>query len=287
MFCLVPIHAVELFAAGLHDSSDAHNVHAARTAGTQPSPMATTTRAGLAAYAPGVVPFASTFTIFTDYMRAGMRLSALSKNRVAYITTHDCIGLGGDGPTHQSIEQLAGFRAMPNMPVIRPCGGRETAGAYRVMLSRAEGPTLLALSRQSMAELPGCKAEGVLKGGYIVEDSDGAPSHILIGSGSEVPLCTIAAKTLRDEGHNPRVVSMPCMELYDEQSKEYKESVLPKACRKRVTVEALSPLGWGGYATDDGVCIGMTEFGASADGDVMMEKFGFTPEKVAEAARNL
>eukprot|EP01025_Chloroclados_australasicus_P038631 TRINITY_DN3988_c0_g1_i3.p3 TRINITY_DN3988_c0_g1~~TRINITY_DN3988_c0_g1_i3.p3 ORF type:complete len:190 (+),score=32.98 TRINITY_DN3988_c0_g1_i3:41-571(+) len=157
------------------------------------------------------------------------------------------------------------------MPVIRPCGGSETVGAYQVALSRATGPTLLALSRQSMAELDGCSAEGVHKGAYVIEDSDGTPSHILIGTGSEVPLCAEAAKMLREEGHNPRVVSMPCMELFEEQGPEYKEQVLPKACRKRVTVEALSPFGWRDYATEEGVSMGMTQFGASADGDVMFE----------------
>jgi transketolase len=156
-----------------------------------------------------------------------------------------------------------------------------------VALSRETGPSLLALSRQSMAELPGCKADGVMKGAYIVDDSDGAPSHILMASGSELPLCTEAAKTLREEGHNVRVVSVPCMELWEEQSDEYKESVLPKACRKRVSVEALSTLGWREFVTDDGIMLGMHSFGASAPGDVMMEKFGFTPEKVVEAAKKL
>ena len=176
---------------------------------------------------------------------------------------------------------------MPNMPVIRPAGGSETVGAYQVALSRDTGPTLLALSRQSMEELEGCSAEGVHKGAYVVSDSQGTPSHILIGTGSEVPICVEAAKTLRDEGHNVRVVSMPCMELFEEQGKEYKESVLPKACKKRVTVEALSPFGWREYATEYGACIGMTQFGASADGDVMFEKFGFTPDNVAATARKL
>lgn len=166
-------------------------------------------------------------------------------------------------------------------------GDARSAGAYKVALSRGEGPSLFALSRQAMAELPGCSVDGVLKGGYTVDDSDGTPSHILIGTGSEVPLCAEAAKQLRSEGHNPRVVSMPCMELFFEQDEQYRLSVLPKECTKRVSVEAASTFGWREIVGDAGTMIGMHTFGSSAPGDVLMEKFGFTADKVAEAARAL
>ena len=176
--------------------------------------------------------------------------------------------------------------------LLQQCFACTQAALHRTQLeshtpTHLQGPTLLALSRQSMNEHAGTSADGVQKGGYICLDSDGPPSHILIGTGSELDLCIDAAEMLKKDGSNPRVVSMPCMELYMSQSNEYKESVLPKDCRKRVSVEALSTLGWREIVTDDGVMLGMHEFGASAPGDVMMEKFGFTAEKVADAARKL
>lgn len=200
--------------------------------------------------------------------------------------THDSIGVGEDGPTHQPIEHLASFRAMPNMLTLRPCGGNESAGAYKVAMETTTGPSLLVFSRQGMGNHPGCTREGVAKGGYIVMDSEN-PTHILIGTGSELDLCIGAAEKMQAEGMAVRVVSMPCTELYEQQSDEYKESVLPKSVLKRVSVEAAATLGWERYTGFQGKCMGIDRFGASAPAPIIYEKFGLTVDGVVATAKSL
>jgi transketolase len=204
-----------------------------------------------------------------------------------YVMTHDSIGLGEDGPTHQPIEHLASFRAMPNMLMIRPAAGNETAGAYKVAVENRKRPTTIALSRQGMPNLPGLSAEGVTKGAYIVKDSSGTPDVILMGTGSELELAYAAAEALEKEGKKARVVSFPCWELFEEQSAAYKESVLPKAVTRRVAVEAGCSQGWHKFIGTEGKFIGIDTFGASAPAPVLYEKFGITLPKVIEAAKSL
>eukprot|EP00775_Hariotina_reticulata_P010462 gene10462-10620_t len=242
---------------------------------------------GIGLHNTGLIPYCATFYIFTDYMRSAMRMSALSEIGVIYVMTHDSIGLGEDGPTHQPIEHLASFRAMPNMMMMRPCGGNETAGAYKVAVANRKRPTTIALSRQGMPNLPGCSIEGVEKGAYVIHGAEGTPDIILIGTGSELPMAVDAAKKLEAEGQKVRVVSMPCWELFAQQSAEYKESVLPKAVTKRVAVEAGSSFGWERYTTSNGKFVGIDDFGASAPANILYEKFGITVEKVVEAAKSL
>jgi transketolase len=220
-------------------------------------------------------------------MRNAMRVAALSLAQVIYVMTHDSIGLGEDGPTHQPVEHLVSFRAMPNILTIRPCGGNETAGAYMAAVMKKDGPSIIVASRQGMPNYDGCTADGVQKGAYVVSDSDGTPSHILIGTGTELVIAMGAAEMLRKEGLNPRVVSMPCTELYDMQSAEYKESVLPAAVTKRVSIEAGSTLGWERYVGSAGKAIGVDKFGASAPAEVIYKEYGLTPEAMAEAAKAL
>ncbi|GIL83476.1 hypothetical protein Vretimale_11170 [Volvox reticuliferus] len=240
---------------------------------------------GIALHRSGLIPYCATFYIFTDYMRNAMRMSALSEAGVIYVMTHDSIGLGEDGPTHQPVEHLASFRAMPNMMMMRPAGGNETAGAYKVAVENRKRPTTIALSRQNMPNLPGTSVEGVAKGAYIIRDSEGHPDVILMGTGSELQLCTEAADILEKEGKKVRVVSFPCWELFDEQSAEYKESVLPKAIEARVSVEAGSSFGWAKYIGLKGKHIGIDDFGASAPAPILYEKYGITTPKVVEAAK--
>lgn len=242
---------------------------------------------GIALYAPGLVPYCATFFIFTDYMRSAMRMSALSEARVVYVMTHDSIGLGEDGPTHQPIEHLASFRAMPNMLTFRPCGGNETAGSYKAALNASGTPSTIVLSRQGMPNYENCTIDSVAKGGYIVADSEGTPSHIIIGTGSELNIAMDAADILRAEGVNVRVVSMPCTELFDQQSDEYKESVFPAAVTARVSIEAGSTYGWERYVGSKGKAIGVDTFGASAPGGKLYEEFGLTPAAVVAAAKSL
>ena len=242
---------------------------------------------GICLHSPGLVPYCATFFIFTDYMRAAMRMSALSQAGVIYVMTHDSIGLGEDGPTHQPIEHLASFRAMPNILMTRPCGGNETAGCYRIGVSNRKRPTVIALSRQGMPNLDGTDAEKVAKGGYIVSDSSGNPDVILMGTGSELSTASTAADQLRKEGKNVRVVSMVCWELFEEQDTAYKNSVLPENVTARVAVEAGALLGWERYIGSKGefVGVGDTRFGASAPGPTLFEKYGITPENVVAAAK--
>ena len=242
---------------------------------------------GLAYHGSGLIPYGGTFAVFAGYMVGAMRLSALSELGVIYVLTHDSIGLGEDGPTHQPIETLASLRSIPNMLVIRPGDGNETSGAYKVAVANRHRPTVLFLSRQAMANQPNSTAEAVAKGGYILEDSTGTPDLILIGTGSELELCTKAAAQLRADGKNVRVVSMPCVELFDEQDASYRESVLPAACRKRLVVEASSSFGWHKYTGFDGDTVSVDRFGASAPGPLLMEKFGFTVDNVVAKAKAL
>ena len=242
---------------------------------------------GIALHNTGLIPYGATFLIFTDYMRNSIRLSALSETRVIWVMTHDSIALGEDGPTHQPVEHVASLRAIPNLLVMRPGDGTETSGAYKVAVSETKRPTLLALSRQNLPNLAGTSLEGVAKGAYIITDCEGTPDVILIGTGGELYLCDKAAAVLKEAGIKARVVSMPCWELFEEQSAEYKESVLPKAVKKRLAVEAGSTMGWHRYITDEGDVLGVDTFGASAPGGVILEKFGFTVDNVVAKAKAL
>ncbi|MDT3845069.1 MAG: transketolase [Bacillota bacterium] len=234
----------------------------------------------------GLKAYVSTFFVFSDYCKPMMRLSALMGLPLTYVYTHDSIGVGEDGPTHEPIEQLAGLRAMPNLNVFRPCDATETQAAWYSAMTSISTPTALVLSRQNLAPMPGSSKEA-LKGGYIIDDCAGTPDAILLASGSEVGCAVEAKKILEAEGKKIRVVSMPCTELFDSQSAEYKESVLPNAVRRRVAVEALSSFGWGNYVGLDGKTVTIDHFGASAPGKVLFEKFGFTAEHVAETVRSL
>jgi len=242
---------------------------------------------GLAYHGSGLIPYGGTFAVFAGYMVGAMRLSALSELGVIYVLTHDSIGLGEDGPTHQPIETLASLRALPNLLVIRPGDGNETSGAYQVAITNRKRPTVLFLSRQAMANQANSTAAAVAKGGYVLEDSTGTPELILIGSGTELELCTKAASELRAAGKNVRVVSMPCVELFEEQDAAYRESVLPASVRKRLVVEASSSFGWHKYTGFDGDTVSIDRYGASAPGPLLMEKFGFTVENVVAKANAL
>ena len=242
---------------------------------------------GLAYHGSGLIPYGGTFAVFAGYMVGAMRLSALSELGVIYVLTHDSIGLGEDGPTHQPIETLASLRALPNLLVIRPGDGNETSGAYQVAINNRKRPTVLFLSRQAMANQANSTAAAVAKGGYVLEDSTGNPELILIGSGTELELCTKAASELRAAGKNVRVVSMPCVELFEEQDAAYRESVLPASVRKRLVVEASSSYGWHKYSGFDGDTVSIDRYGASAPGPLLMEKFGFTVANVVAKANAL
>ena len=242
---------------------------------------------GMALHGSGLIPYGATFLIFTDYARNAIRLSALSEAGVIWVMTHDSVALGEDGPTHQPVEQIASLRAIPDLVVIRPADGNETSGAYKVAVERRHGPTLLALSRQGLPNLSGSSIEKATKGAYILSDSDRTPEIILIGTGSETELCVKAAEVLRSEGKKVRVVSMPSWELFDAQDQAYRESVLPKAVKKRLAVEAGSSFGWCRYVTDEGATISIDRFGASAPGGVALEKFGYTVDNVVAKAKAL
>jgi transketolase len=233
--------------------------------------------------------FGGTFFNFTDYMRPSMRLAAIMEIPTVYVLTHDSIGLGEDGPTHQPIEQLASLRAMPNMIVIRPGDGNEVVEAWKVIMQLKHNPVSLVLSRQAMPTLDRSKyaaASGVAKGGYVLADAPGGkPQLILIGTGSELSLCVAAYEKLTAEGVRARIVSMPSTEIFDAQEDSYKYSVLPPEVRARVSVEAGSVFGWERYVGTEGVIVGMKTFGASAPLKDVMKKFGFTVDHVLEAAR--
>ncbi|TVQ20786.1 MAG: transketolase [Leptolyngbya sp. DLM2.Bin15] len=242
---------------------------------------------GISLHNSGLIPYCATFLVFADYMRAAIRLSALSEAQVIYVMTHDSIGLGEDGPTHQPVETIASLRVIPNLIVMRPADGNEVSGAYKVAVEKQDGPTLIAFSRQNLPNLVGSSIDSVAKGAYVLSDSDGTPDLILIGTGSEVHLCVEAAKQLQAEGKKVRVVSMPSWEMFDAQDASYKESVLPKAVTKRLAVEAGSTFGWCRYVGSAGDVIGIDTFGASAPGDVCLEKFGFTVDNVLAKAKAL
>lgn len=231
----------------------------------------------------GLIPFCSTFFVFSDYMKNAMRLSALMDLKVLYVLTHDSIGVGEDGPTHQPIEQLISLRSMPNMKVYRPAGGVETAAAYLSAL-KENGPSSIVLSRQNLAEYNFCK-EGAAKGGYILADSEKAtPDVLLIATGSEVELAMKAKDVLKEQNVDARVISMPCIELFEKQSKKYQESVIPSKVRARVCIEAGSSYSWYKYAGLDGKIIGIDKFGESAPAKKLFEEYGFTVENVVNAA---
>lgn len=235
----------------------------------------------------GLRAFVSTFFVFSDYVKPMARLSSLMRIPTTYVLTHDSIGVGEDGPTHEPIEQLAMLRSMPNFHVFRPADATETIAAWYSAVTSKETPTALVLTRQNLPQLAGSSKEA-LKGGYILEDSAKAePDAIILATGSEVQLAVEARAELLKEGVDVRVVSMPCMDLFEEQSAEYKETVLPKSVRARVAVEALIDFGWGKYVGLDGATVTMTGFGASAPAATLFEKFGITTENVVKAVKSV
>lgn len=246
----------------------------------------------------GVIPYVATFLIFTDYCRPAIRLAALMGQRVIYVMTHDSIGLGEDGPTHQPIEHLAALRAIPGLQVLRPADGHETVGAWQVALE-ADGPSVLALTRQGLPPLGDRPADAVARGAYVLRDvtadgagADGAGAHgdpdlILIGTGSEVQHCVEAADLLAADGLTVRVVSMPSWECFAAQDRAYRDEVLPPQVRARVAVEAAVPFGWERWVGDAGAVVGMERFGASAPAEQLFEKFGFTASNVADVTRGV
>ena len=237
----------------------------------------------------GFIPYGGTFLMFMVYARNALRMAALMKIRSVFVYTHDTIGLGEDGPTHQPVEQLASLRLTPNMETWRGCDQVEVAVAWQQAIERKDGPTSLVLTRQPLAQQPRTAAQlaEIARGGYVLSDCDGQPEMILISAGSEIELVVSAAKALTEEGRKVRVVSMPCTERFDNQDAAYKESVLPKAVRKRLAVEASIAGFWERYVGLDGKVIGMTSFGESAPANVLFKHFGFTPENVLAQAREL
>lgn len=235
----------------------------------------------------GLKTYVSTFFVFSDYVKPMARLASLMEIPLTFILTHDSIGVGEDGPTHEPIEQLAEFRAMPNFNVFRPADATETIAAWYSAVTSKETPTALVLTRQNLPQLAGSSKEA-LKGGYIVVDSSKeTPDAIIIASGSEVSLSIEAKEALAKEGVDVRVVSMPCMDIFEKQPLEYKEKVLPKAVRARVAVEALSEFGWGKYVGLDGKTVCLDRFGASAPADVLFKEFGFTVDNVVKAVKEV
>ena len=237
----------------------------------------------------GTRPYGATFLIFSDYMRPPVRLAAIMKLPVTYVWTHDSIGLGEDGPTHQPIEQLAALRAVPGLNVVRPGDANETAAAWKAVLEDVTAPSGLALSRQNLPVLAGTKekaTEGVARGGYVLADaSDGDPQVVLIATGSELQLAVAARETLEADGVPTRVVSMPCVEWFDQQTASYRESVIPAAVRARVSVEAGIAMPWHRFIGDSGEAVAIEHFGASADYQTLFREFGFTADAVVDAAR--
>jgi transketolase len=239
----------------------------------------------------GLRPFAATFLIFSDYMRPSVRLACLMGVPVIYVWTHDSIGLGGDGPTHQPVEHLAALRAMPVLRLFRPADGPETAEAWRAAISRTDGPTALALTRQNLPPIDRetyARADGLHRGAYVLADAaGGAAEVVLIATGSEVWVALGARERLQADGIPTRVVSMPCWELFEEQDQAYRDEVVPPGVRARLSVEAATTFGWTRWVGDYGDSLGVDRFGASAPGEVVLEKFGFTPDNVADRARTL
>lgn len=239
---------------------------------------------GMALYG-GVRPYCATFLVFADYMKPALRLSSIMGLNVLAVLTHDSIGVGEDGPTHQPIEQLDMLRATPNTYVFRPADGRETAACYLAAIG-LRAPAVFALSRQNLPQLPGT-GRGAMKGGYVLSDCEGTPELILMATGSETETALMARALLAEKGRRVRVVSMPCMELFDSQPEEYREAVLPGSVRARAAVEALGGMAWHKYLGLDGALVSMKSFGASAPAGKLFEKFGFTPEAVAEVCEKV
>jgi len=238
----------------------------------------------------GLIPYAGTFLAFYDYMRPPVRLAAMMGLRVIFIFTHDSIGVGEDGPTHQPIEQLVGLRSVPNLVTLRPADATETAQAWRVALMREDGPTALVLSRQNLSVLDRTKltpAIGVFRGGYVLKDTSNKPDVILIATGSEVQIALQASDLLQEKEVSARVVSMPSCELFEAQSDEYRHQVLPPDINARISIEASSPLGWERYVGLNGIAMGICRFGASAPANVIYQKLGLTPEAVVDKALSL
>ncbi|WP_019813442.1 transketolase [Saccharomonospora saliphila] len=234
----------------------------------------------------GTRPYGATFLIFSDYMRPAVRLAALMKAPVVYVWTHDSIGLGEDGPTHQPIEHLASLRAIPGLNVVRPADANETAAAWKAVLEDVHAPSGLALTRQNVPVLSGTSAEGVARGGYVLaEASNGAPELLLLATGSEVQLALAARETLEADGVPTSVISMPCVEWFDRQDAEYRDAVLPPTVTARVAVEAGVAQSWHRFVGDRGEVVSLEHFGASADYATLYEKFGLTAEAVVAAAR--
>jgi transketolase len=237
----------------------------------------------------GLIPYGATFLIFSDYMRPAIRLAALTEQQVIYVFTHDSIGLGEDGPTHQPIEQLAALRAMPNLVLIRPCDANETAQAWQAAIQHRGGPVALALSRQNLPTLKRstqyASAEGLHQGAYILsEAANEKPDVILIASGSEVGIAIDAAEVITAKGLAVRVVSMPSWELFEDQPDPYRHQVLPAAVKAKIAIEAGSPQGWHRYVGEAGQVVALDHFGASAPAQTLFEKFGLTAERVVEKA---
>lgn len=238
----------------------------------------------------GLIPFGATFLIFSEYMRPPIRLAAIMKIRPIFVYTHDSIGLGEDGTTHQPVEQLISLRSIPNITLIRPADANETVQAWKTALEHKGGPVILVFTRQGLPIIDQekySKASELSKGAYILSESSGPPQLILIASGSEVDLILRAQARLSEEGIAARVVSMPSWELFERQDGDYKEKILPKSIRKRLAVEAGSPLGWHKYTTDEGTVVGMTRFGESAPAEDLFSEFGFTVENVVARAKAL
>jgi transketolase len=232
-------------------------------------------------------PYGSTFLIFSDYMRPAVRLSALSKLQSLWVWTHDSVGLGEDGPTHQPVEHYAALRAIPFLWFVRPADATETVGAWKVALEREDGPVALALTRQKLPTLEGSQRDGVARGAYVLWESDeanGSPDVILVATGSEVHVALEGAKQLEEQGTHARVVSMPCWELFEAQPREYRDEVLPPDVKARLSVEAGVALGWKQWVGDEGDSISIEHFGASAPGDLVLEKFGYTADNVVARA---
>lgn len=235
----------------------------------------------------GVIPYAATFLIFYDYMRAPVRLAALMGLRVIFIFTHDSVGLGQDGPTHQPVEQLVGLRAVPNLVTIRPADANEAAEAWKVAIQRRHGPTALILTRQDVPVLDRsvlAPASSLQRGGYILWEAASPPDVIIIGTGSEVHIALEAGRRLQDKGVKARVISMPSWELFEAQTEEYRRQVLPPNIRERISIEAATPLGWERYVGLDGIAIGVSRFGASAPGEVIYDKLGLTEQNIVDKA---
>ena len=238
-----------------------------------------------------LVPYGGTFLVFSDYMRPAIRLAALMKLRVIYVFTHDSVAVGEDGPTHQPVEQLAALRAIPNLVVLRPADANETAVAWQLALNRQEGPSALILSRQKLPIIDRtglASAEGVHRGAYILAEApQGTPEILILATGSEIHLALAAYEKLTQEGVAVRVVSMPSWEVFEAQGANYREEVLPAKIKARLAVEAAVSMGWERYVGLDGKVIGIDRFGASAPGAIVLEKFGFTPESVVTAVREM